>query len=63
MRVGIAPEGQPPMLVVSVQGDLGVLAVLKINGEEQPIIPLGPEHGWLQLRHFGKSQVMEGWKA
>ncbi len=51
------------MLVVSVQGDLGVLAVLKINGEEQPIIPLGPEHGWLQLRHFGKSQVMEGWKA
>ena len=48
MRVCVAPKGELAMLVIVVQRHLGVLAVLQVYGDEQPIAALGPEHGWLQ---------------
>jgi hypothetical protein len=52
VRVCKTPKGQRPSALglVIVECNFGVLAILKINCQDHPVVPLGPQYGRLQ-RH------------
>lgn len=52
MRMRVPPEGKLAVLALPVQRDLGILAVLEVDRDEQPVAALGPEDGGLE-RHGG----------